>query len=126
MANESNILQLAKKRFGSISEAEKKFLRAVVNGLMANYISTTEKNDDPEMAEGWGNERVVRAEVIAWLCTNRHVSTLVTHRGIAARGVRVEGRLNLHFARIMFPLCFEKCTFPEGVNLRASKLIYSF
>jgi len=115
--NASKLLELAKGRFGKLNEAEEKLFRSFADGELADYSAEKEKDNDPAKADKWGSERVLDADRIAWLCTNLEASAMVTHKGILVRGARIDGKLNLQFVRISFPLYFEKSAFPEGINL---------
>ena len=115
--NESKLLNLAKKNFGTLSQAEQKLFEAVANGGFAEYSADSEEDNDPADANKWDNERVIKATRIAWLCTDPQASALVTHQGIRVKGARTDGTLDLGFAKIPFPLYFEKSAFPEGIDL---------
>ena len=115
--NASKLLDLARKKFGTLTEAEVKLFRKVVNGEIADCSDESEKNNDPNGAEKWGYERVIRANQIWWLCTDPQASSMVTYWGIAVQGARIDGVLNLRLATISFPLSFWRCAFPRGINL---------
>lgn len=118
----SNLLELATQKFGALTTAEEKLFRAAANGKLADYSADSEKVNDPATAENWGKERLLNANRIAWLCTDPQASVLVTHRGIWIKGARIDGELDLQFAKISFPLFFEKSAFPEGINLRHAEI----
>ena len=136
--NEPNLLELAMKKFPTLTkdnkevEKLKKLFHAVVNGEVADYSDKSGKNNDPNEAKDrdpntgvlkWDpNTRVIRAECIAWLCTDPQASAMVTHKGIRVKGARIDGRLDLSDARISFPLKFEKSAVPVGFNLQNAEL----
>ncbi len=120
--NASKLLVLARKKFGTLSETEEKLFRAVTNGKIANYSDASEKNNDPNGAEKWGDERMLKADRIAWLCTDPEASAMVTHKGIRVKGARIDGELDLEFAIVSFPLSFEKSAFPGGINIRNAEI----
>jgi hypothetical protein len=122
MGIETELLTLAKERFGEFSDAEVKFFTATAKGEEADYRSGNEKADNPENADEWGDKRVLRANVIEWLCTDRKALQFITHKGIDVTGVRVDGQLNLEFAKIDFPVGFFKSVFKENIILQHSKL----
>lgn len=122
MDNASRLLELAKQKFGSLTAAEEKLFRAVANGEVADYSAGSEEDNDLAKAENWGPERVLQASRIAWLCTGKPASELVTHRGICVKGARIEGELDLEEAQISFCLFFEKSALPEGINLMNGRL----
>jgi hypothetical protein len=120
--NASKLLDLARKKFGALTETEKILFQAVVNGELADFSDSLDKNNDPNGAEKWGDERVLKADRIAWLCTDPEASDMVTHKGIRVKGARIDGELDLEYARISFPLYFEKSAFPGGTNLRYAEI----
>ena len=121
----SNLLELAGKKFPSLTEDDEELeklkilFHAVVNGQPADYSDESEKNNDPNGAKQWDKKkRVIRAECVAWLCTDPEASAMVTHKGIRVKGARIDGELDLVYARISFPLSFEKSAFTGGIYLR--------
>ncbi len=122
MDNATKLLELARQKFGTLTEAEQKFFKAVANGEVADYNAEVEENNNPANAAKWGPERVLKADRIAWLCIDLQASNLATHRGIQLKGVRIEGQPNLEYAKISFPLVFEKSSIPQGMNLRDAKI----
>ena len=117
------LLDLAKAKFGELTEAEQALFIVSAMGKCANLRVPTEKDNDPANAANWPKARSIRAECIEWLCMKSQVE-YVTHKGIVVQGVRIEGELNLVNVKIPFPLDFGLCAFPEGMNLRRSE-IYS-
>jgi hypothetical protein len=69
-----NLEALARARFGDLSQAELKLLRAAPKGEMA-WCGPSAKNDDPAndpaKADEWAHEREIRADLIRWLCVDR-------------------------------------------------------
>src|ERR1019366_9695846 len=65
--------------------------------------------------------RTVRADRLAWVCTNPETQELVT-RGIAVVGLRIDGSLDLEWAHVSFPLTAKKCVFTGNIVLRDSRL----
>jgi sRNA-binding regulator protein Hfq len=121
--NEWKLLDLARKKFDPLTEAEMKLFQAVVNGELADYSDKSGKNNDPNMAKDWDqNTRVIMAKCIAWLCTDPEASAMVTHKGIWVKGARINGGLNLEYAEILFPLCFINSAFTGWINLRQAEI----
>ena len=102
MDNASKLLELARGKFDTLAHAEEKLFRAAVDGKVADYSADSEEENDPAGAEKWGDERVHKADCIAWLCTDPQASALVSHRGIQVKGARIDGELDLRFAKIPF------------------------
>lgn len=122
MDNTTKLLELAKQKFGTLTEAEKKLFESVAKDELANYSVKAEEDNDPAKAGDWGPERVLKADRLSWLCTDRKASELVTHRGIRLKGTLIEEKLDLEYGDILFPLIFEKSNFPQGMNLRDAKI----
>ena len=78
--------------------------------------------DDQANAGNWHADRVVRAECIAWLCTDRETSALVTHRGIDIIDMRIDGELGLGYAEIKFPFRILNSAFTGTILLQDTQL----
>ena len=65
--------QLASMRFGHLSAAEEELFEAAVNG---------EDADCPDLS---GEDRVIRGDLLSWLCTNQVASSYVTSAGLHIR-----------------------------------------
>jgi len=122
MKNEDKLLELASEKFGELTDAEKKLFKATANGELADYSAEKEEDNDPAGAKDWDDSRTLKADRIAWLCTDKQASELVTHKGIKIKGARIDGELDLAFARISFPFYLWICFIPEKMNLRHCEL----
>jgi hypothetical protein len=116
------LLELAKDKFGKLTEAEEKLFRDTVNGEIADYSTKDEKIDDPEVADDWGDGRVLRASRIAWLCIDKQASQFATHRGIHVKGSRIDEQFDLTHANVSFPLHFERCKFRAEIYLLHARI----
>jgi sRNA-binding regulator protein Hfq len=117
-AAETNLLQLAKERFtNDLSVAEEKLFRAVARGEEFHFTTGSAKEDDPANSSNWGKDRVIRADRLAWLCTDAAASALVTYRGISISGLRIEGVLDLEWANVAFPISALNCAFKNSILL---------
>ena len=120
------LLDLAKKTFTSraLTDAEVKLFTATEAGeetsLKAQKIGKPEDNN-PANAAGWPNNRVIHAECLNWLFTDRKASQLVTYKGITLRGIRVDGDIDLDDAEVKFPFFASNCSFQE-ISLRRAHL----
>jgi len=120
-----DLLRLATTRFGQLSEAEAKLLRAAPKGQWAACGPSADFDDpsnDPAKADDWGPERQVRAELIRWLCTDREVASRVDPKGIQLLGARITGSLDLSFASVPFPLWLLRCRLADQVLLISTQL----
>ena len=106
--NEPNLIDIAKKKFCTLSSQEETLFCKVTKSEIADYSAD--------------EECVLRADRIAWLCTDLQASKLVTHRGIWVKGAHIKGKLDLAFAKVSFPLRFEKCKFKGNINLEQANL----
>ena len=113
----ADLLKLAEKKFGKLTPAEKKLFRKTAEGEIADYSPRGKKPIDPANAAKWGPTRVLRAGRIAWLCTDRQASQLVTHYGIQIKGARIDEKLDLLYAKIPFHLYFDQCKFTADISL---------
>lgn len=120
------LLELAEERFGLLMPAEKELFIRVSRGegvdRRVKPLEGNESLNDPNEAEKWGNERVIRSKCIKWLCMNPKASRLVTHKGIQVAGVRFEGELDLSFVKIPFPLAFLESTFTKKIDLQRAEV----
>ena len=109
MDKSAKLVQLAKERFGeSIRKAEAKLFDKVAVGELAD-LSVDE-------------ERELRAEVVDWLCSDKQAIALVTNQGVRVKKADISRLLNLAYVNIPFPLYFEKCKMPRGIELHLGKL----
>lgn len=118
----SRLTELAEKEFDHVSKAEKKLFKAVIKGEFADYSAKAEEDNEPAKWKTWDNERVLKAKIITWLCTEPQACVLVTHRGILVKGVRIDGELELQCTKVSFPLEFKKSAFPSGINLKNAEI----
>ncbi len=103
---------LARKQFGTLSEAEVRVLEAVLTGeacFCGPNANLADPRNDPAGADGWGREREIRAELICWLCLNPEASRMVKPPGIHVFGAKINGLVCLAFANVPFPLGFQRC-----------------
>lgn len=112
------LLELARKKFGDLSEAEKRTLRAAPQGKTAVCGKNSDDDDaanDPAKADnkpeegGWGEEREIDADVIRWLCVNKEAAQHVDPRGLWIYGAKITGTLDLSYASVGFPLELDRC-----------------
>ncbi|UCG49297.1 MAG: hypothetical protein JSU94_05835 [Phycisphaerales bacterium] len=120
MAN--RLIACAERKFNILDHGDREFFRAVAEGRPAELGAKAQEDKDPGDDHSWGSERVLKADRIAWLCTNPETMAIVPRQGIEIRGARIEGDLDLRFATVPFPLVFSKCTFIGKVDLRNSRL----
>jgi hypothetical protein len=120
------LVELAREHFGKknieLWPSEIKLLDGVEEGIEVNYrVGDTEK-DNPANAKDWGQERIIRADIINWLCTNIESLKFIPFDGIHITGARINENINLMFINIDFPIGFVGCYFDKGIDLSYSKI----
>jgi sRNA-binding regulator protein Hfq len=123
MTASEELLALARQRFGDqVSSADEKLFKAVARGTVADYSAEAEAENDPAQAADWGEDRVLQADRVSWICTDRAATSLVTHSGILVVGARIDGILDLEWARSPFPLAFRECAFTGPIMLMEAEI----
>src|SRR6516165_8286918 len=87
---------MAQARFGALSHAELTMLRVAPTRKLAWASPKEDPEDplnDPAGAKSWGEERTIRAEVLAWLLSDAEASKLVHPSGVGLAGARIVGEL---------------------------------
>jgi hypothetical protein len=111
-----NLLDLAKKQFGDLSDNEVKLFEAVQKDGDAHFWEDAQtlatlnpaKDDLPEL----------RAECVAWLLTDKCAVNKVTHRGVTICGARLVGKMDASFARFPWQFRLLKCHIPSELTLQ--------
>ena len=116
----TSLLELAERKFGELTDAERLMFEKSEEGMPAECIFNG--STDPAEASGWDKARVIHANRIEWLCTDAQAKTRVTRRGIQVGAARIDGELDLDFARIPFPLVLLGCAFTDPINLRHAEV----
>src|SRR5271157_3125284 len=123
-AQAGGLKRLAAK-FGTLSAAENLLLDKVTSGDLAICGPNDDDKDtknDPKDADQWGPERRIRAELVAWLCTNDQARKQVHPRGIQVYGADITGSVDLSFVNIPFQLRLQHCRLKEDINLRMAEV----
>ncbi|MFN2622536.1 MAG: hypothetical protein ABR611_06790 [Chthoniobacterales bacterium] len=113
---------LAREKFPQLTAAEEKFLRHTADAQYAVFGDEGSQTIDPSQAGEWKEDRVLKADCIAWMCADPQAKQFLTHRGVLVVGARIDGELDLQFVQLAVPLAFFYCAFPKGLNLRLSNL----
>ena len=122
---DEDLMTLAHNKFKDFrSEAERNafyvFFQKTADGekvdLTPQFQSGSDRFDvkiltDPNYADLWEEGRTIRAEWITWVCTDPKASAKVTARGIEIAGARIDGKVDLAWEKIQFPLRMFKCFF---------------
>ena len=101
-----SLVTLANLSFPVLSGSETSILIAAENGQEAAAISPSS----------------IRAEILAWLCTDTKAIENVHRHGLALRGYRITGLLDLIHAEVRFPIQFRECVFDTDIWLKSARL----
>ncbi len=119
----NSFVELAKQKYRiTLTSVEKKLLKAIVKGEVADYQVKSPELDNPAQAESWGEERILSAEFIYWLCTDVEAFPYFTNHGLQVRGAKISGELNLEFVKFESLLYLTECIFTEKIILRGAKV----
>ena len=99
------LLELAKRRFDTLSPAEQKLFDAAPDG---------KKGDCTNLSE---TDRVIQEDRLVRLCTSPDASAQVTPRGIIVVGAEIDGKVDLEWAKISFPIRAKNCVFRDAIVL---------
>jgi hypothetical protein len=112
---------LARRRFGKLSEAEVRLVRAAPKGEVARCGPNFDRQDpanNPSDADAWGSDREIRAELVRWLCIDESALKKVDPRGVRVYAAKIVGNLDLSFAAVPFPLGLFRCRLAAGGEFR--------
>jgi hypothetical protein len=121
--NEDALVELAKKQFGTLTAAEEKLFRKTAAGEAADYSSPIEDDNDPANAESWGDNRVLKADRIEWLCADKKAKEYITHKGLEIQGARIEGVLDLEGVRFPYTCILYRCAIDKELILQDSRFL---
>lgn len=102
--------------YGPFTPAERRVFEAAEAGRVARAAGTSTELD-PDRPERWGDERLVRPDVLRWLCTDREAVRRVRPEGVRIHGARFDSPLDLSHAVIPFPLVLARCAVQPGLIL---------
>jgi len=99
-----------------ITPAEKILLHKAEIGEPANFQIEKENEDDLVNAPNWGPERIIRSEILFWLCTDVLAVDRVHPKGVRISGAVIPTKLDFSFCTLPHPLIFESCSVPGGFD----------
>lgn len=102
-----------------LSDAEEKLMLAVERG---DFLTLGNEGDALSNAPSWEPDRVIRAGVLEWLCTDSLAREYVTHKGVLVIGARIDGILNLAYAQMPFPFWLRRCSIIDGMVLPGAEI----
>lgn len=94
-----------------LSEAERRVWEASPRGAWVDFRTGDPGTDNPAKADGWGPERIVRAEVLSALLLGAGTAEPGCWPAVRLRGARITGRLDLIGAEVGRALVCEFCRF---------------
>jgi hypothetical protein len=119
---EDKLFKLAQEKFHELSDSEYKLFRGVANGKPIDYQTKNDFDDNPENANNWGENRIIRGDRLRWLCLEPEIWQFCLPQGIDISGAKIEGALSLNFGTVEIPLRFFQCYFSEALQLKQAKL----
>jgi sRNA-binding regulator protein Hfq len=108
-----SLLELAREKFGELSEAEEKLFEATEKGEVAEISKPDKRTDLSKVVLP-----VIRADRLVWLMTDRRARRRVTHKGVTVVGARIEGEIDLSFVDWPGPFSLLSCQTPSGLMLQ--------
>ena len=118
--NEHDLVELARRRFGTLSQSEIKLIAAAVKGHAA-VCGPNDRDDDPandpETSANWPPAREIRGALIRWLFVDPLAKQALDQRGLRIYGAKIVNGLDLSFVKADFPLGLQRCAIDSHVNL---------
>ncbi|MBS2964537.1 hypothetical protein KGA66_15885 [Actinocrinis puniceicyclus] len=100
-----------------LSRAERRLWDAFPYGATVEYLSGDPDLDDPARAARWGEERTIRAAVIAALALGARRPVPGRTAGVRIIGARVVGQIDLRHGQIEVPLTLRRCRIEDTLRL---------
>jgi hypothetical protein len=118
----NDLESLVSSRYNDLTEAEVNLSRAANKGEMAVCGSNLPIDDRTNNPNSWGTSRRIRADLVRWLCVDRHARELVDPRGIRVLAAKISGVLDLSNVIVPFPLTLAYCSLDGELNLRGADI----
>ena len=119
-----SLIALVPDRLLPLSEAEKRMLEFATKGEPA-ICGQNDLDDDPENAPGnsenWLPSRIIRADILEWLCTT-DIASKVSRQGIHIYAAKISGILKFAYTSISFPLRFQRCVFTHDISFTNARI----
>ena len=120
--HDQDLVSRAREEFGNLEPSEELLFRAAAKCEPADYRIGSADLDDPINADQWGAERILRADLIRWLCATSKVWNCLGNGRIDILGGKIVNELRLDHIAIDVPLRFCHCNFAEAIFLRNGRL----
>ncbi|MFH0813994.1 MAG: hypothetical protein V2A69_14335 [Pseudomonadota bacterium] len=121
-ANPNRLIELAEKEFGTLTKAETILFSMVAMSRPIDFSAGNIGDRNVIESSKWGEDRVIKASRIAWLCRDGEAASLVGQQGIAITGARIVERVYLFSLKIPFPIILDYCSIPEDIYLRHAEM----
>jgi hypothetical protein len=105
-----SLIDLLVNRFGDLSLAERRLVAATELGENADCRDLSDEN------------KKIRGDLLAWLCTNPQAKKQVTYRGLTITGATIVSQVKLESAKVSFPVSFSDCVFDDVTYLTDSTI----
>ena len=105
----------------TLSGVEQRLNDACARGEWLDLRAGNEAQDDPQNGAGWGDERIVRAEVIRTLAIAARDDWPVHAHGVRLRGAKITGQIDFESATVAVPLWLVGCYVEQSVDLVEAK-----
>ncbi|WP_205514289.1 hypothetical protein [Longitalea arenae] len=103
-----------------LTQTELKLLEAVKRGELVDFSI---ENESPIPANTWGEERIIRAQIIVELFISQTNDLLVHPKGVRIKAARITGRLDFEDLTLKFPLILKNCWFDEDIVLTGADAV---
>lgn len=100
-----------------LSPQERRLWEAFPRGESVDLSSPDPAQNDPAFSEHWGQDRLVRAEVLVALLAGAIDAEPGQVAAVRLTGARIIGALNLGHAEVTVPLALTGCSFDEPPHL---------
>lgn len=104
---------LPEKLKEGISPAEVRLLESAQMGDLADFRSGDKEIDKPEKADKWGNERIIRADLLYWSLINKEAVEYISAKWIQIIGAKIKGTLDFRSATLLRPLFLLSCAIED-------------
>ncbi len=121
----AHLVGLAQSHFGQLSPAETTLLLALQLGGLAvcgTSPQLADPSNDPTKANEWGPERIIRADLIRWICVDPRARDSVGPHGIQIIGAVLAGGLELTRITTPFDLRLLACRLTGCITLHSAGL----
>lgn len=112
----SSVLDDQAMDVADLSKPERALLAAFPRGEWVDLRSGDPDQDDPGNADGWGEDRKIRATVVTQLLLGACDLERGYFPAVRIRGARITGRLDLMGAATGYALVLEACAFDEQLR----------